>query len=76
MYIVWSSAEFRHWSGKWADANGRYKEENLHADDKLIQDFLHFFFFFLSDSVQKVICLQSNYYFLKAVVHEGLSQKR
>ena len=46
MYIVWSSAEFWLWSGKWADANGRYKEENLHADDKLIQDFLHEFFVF------------------------------
>ena len=46
MYIVWSSAEFWRWSGKWAESDGRYSEENLEADDKLIKVFLHEFFVF------------------------------
>ena len=40
MYVVWSSAEFWRWSGKWAESNGKYNEENLEADDKLIKVFL------------------------------------
>ena len=40
MYVVWSSAEFWRWSGKWAESDGRYNEENLEADDKLIKGFL------------------------------------
>ena len=54
MYIVWSSAEFWRWSGKWAESDGRYSEENLEADDKLIKVFLHEFFVLW---FKKVICL-------------------
>ena len=46
MYVVWSSAEFWRWSGKWTKSDGRYNEENLEADDKLIKVFLLGFFVF------------------------------
>ena len=55
MYVVWSSAEFWRWSGKWAESDGKYNEENSEADDKLIKVFLLGFFVF------KVIPLKKQY---------------